>query len=684
MAGSNFDVEIAGLSDPFPIAGTDYDQLNVTGTVTINSTANLNLFDNLAGDNNATIGDRLVLINNDSDDAVLGHFGPLFLDGVQVTTGDLADNEVNNGDAFTFDGDTWRIFYDGGDGNDMVMVMVSADAPVIYVNDDFTGANGTLILDADANTAGDQAAIIGVNAFDTIQEAVDAVDDGGTVAITDDINGPTMSPNAVAANDGPGMYVENVVINKNVTVQSTEGDAAAVIVDGNDAGSVFTIGSTFAVSLDSLTIQNGSASEGAGINNQGDLTVTGSIIQNNTASSNGGRIFNNTGSVTIQSGSMITTNTTAGSGGGIYNEAGTLTVDNSTIGGNTASGTSGTNGGGGVFNNTGTVTIRGGSMITSNSVANVGGGILNQGTLTVNASTIGSNTAAAGGGIANNSLGTATIEGGTTITGNSAAGDFPIEGGGGIFNDGSMTVNGSTVANNTAMNGAGIFNSMDATLTIEAGSTILGNTAAADGGGIYNDAGTVSVSSADVLNNTANLSGGGLWNGTGTMTIDGVTIDGNTASGDGAADGGGGIFNNGGSVSLSSTVNVTNNIADGDQGSGGGIFNHTGGTITANGTTITGNTANRAGGGIEDNSGAGLGIMLTNVTLDNNVATRRRGDGFPRQRRRSARHRSGRHLHHRRNDQRQQRGGRRRRALERHRHDDHCWRHHRWQHRQWQ
>jgi hypothetical protein len=77
-----------------------------------------------------------------------------------------------------------------------------------------------------------------------------------------------------------------------------------------------------------------------------------------------------------------------------------------------------------------------------------GGGILNEGALTLSGCTVTGNTATDGpvvgfgGGVAN--LGTMTMTG-CTVTGN-AAGEF----GGGVYNTGALTVAGSTVTHNTA------------------------------------------------------------------------------------------------------------------------------------------------------------------------------------------------------------------------------------------
>ena len=288
-------------------------------------------------------------------------------------------------------------------------------------------------------------------------------------------------------------------------------------------------------------------------------------------------------------------------------------------------------------------------------------------TLDITGGTISGNTAMIGGGILIDDANTTATIDGTTISGNTATGAAATDGGGGIFNNGAnLTIeNGAQITNNvangTAGSGGGIFNAVGGTLTVT-GSTISGNSANRAGGGIEDASGNttlvtlddvvldnnqaisgpgnggglhvtgpgdVSITDGSVSGNSAALEGGGLWNGTGTMTIDGTTIDGNTASGAAADDGGGGIFNNGGVVNIGqlTPVDITNNVADGASGSGGGILN-LGGTLDVTDGTISGNSANRAGGGIEDNATPGTTLVtLTDVTVSNNNTGPAPGNG---------------------------------------------------------
>jgi hypothetical protein len=111
------------------------------------------------------------------------------------------------------------------------------------------------------------------------------------------------------------------------------------------------------------------------------------------------------------------------------------------------------------------VTIKDGAIDTSSSILNGrGGGIYNNGNLTVINSTFSGNSTdtpagagIGGGGIYNN--GSLTVIN-STFSGNST--DTPAGagyGGGGIYNNGSLTVTGSTVVSNSAVyNGGGIYN----------------------------------------------------------------------------------------------------------------------------------------------------------------------------------------------------------------------------------
>ncbi len=134
-------------------------------------------------------------------------------------------------------------------------------------------------------------------------------------------------------------------------------------------------------------------------------------------------------------------------------------------------------------------------------------------TVAISAATITNGFAAfAGGGIVNN--GTLTLTD-STLSGNHAS---ALGGGGGIGNGGTLTVTNSTLSGNTAGHGGAIDNVPGGTVTVT-NSTLSGNTATT-GGGIANTGGTVTVTNSTLSGNTANVGfGGGIVNSGGTVSL---------------------------------------------------------------------------------------------------------------------------------------------------------------------
>lgn len=122
-----------------------------------------------------------------------------------------------------------------------------------------------------------------------------------------------------------------------------------------------------------------------------------------------------------------------------------------------------------------------------------------------------------------------------TITGgNNVSGAFPYFGGG-IYNEGTLTLNRSTVSgNNSSSDGGGIYNYVDGTLTLRS-STVSGNTGYY-GGGIATDGTRLTLYSSTLSGNTAHF-GGGIYNGVYTVT----TLYGSRVTGNVASESGGGI-----------------------------------------------------------------------------------------------------------------------------------------------
>jgi fibronectin-binding autotransporter adhesin len=153
----------------------------------------------------------------------------------------------------------------------------------------------------------------------------------------------------------------------------------------------------------------------------------------------------------------------------------------------------------------------------------------------------------------------ATISGLTVQHGNAGAAS-----GGGIVNDGSLTLTAVAISHNTAPTAAGIRNDAGGTLTLTS-SAVTANTATGDAGGIGNAGGTVAATNSTISGNTAGGSGvGGGINSSGTLTLTNSTVSANTASG------GGGVNVAGGVATLTNTI-VAGNTQGGAPSDIGGL-----------------------------------------------------------------------------------------------------------------
>ena len=211
-----------------------------------------------------------------------------------------------------------------------------------------------------------------------------------------------------------------------------------------------------------------------------------------------------------------------------------------------------------------TVDIVGVAMENGDPGAALVGAIFNDvGTLTLTNSTARDSRANVGGGIYN---GTDQM---LTLTGSTVSG---VTQGAGIVNGGTTMVTDSMIIGNTGGNAGGIHSSqiIGSILTVT-GSTISGNTATVDGGGIrIADGGTLTVTDSTVSGNSAPV-GGGIIILLSTATLLNVTVSDNTASSRG---GGIDILGSGDGAYSTSLTNVT--ISGNSSPTGGGISNPSG------------------------------------------------------------------------------------------------------------
>jgi predicted outer membrane repeat protein len=164
-----------------------------------------------------------------------------------------------------------------------------------------------------------------------------------------------------------------------------------------------------------------------------------------------------------------------------------------------------------------------------------------------------------------------------------------------------VTITGGTTP--AGVNGGGIQAPGGGTVTVT-NSTVSGNTAGGNGGGVA-AAGAVTLTNSTISGNTAGVNGGGV-GANGVITVTNSTISSNSAS-------------TGGGVAASAAVTITNSTfssnAASSIGSGGGIAG-TSVPVAATNSTFSNNTAGLFGGGIS----TGGRVTLVYATLAANSA----------------------------------------------------------------
>ncbi|MEZ5428442.1 MAG: choice-of-anchor Q domain-containing protein [Pyrinomonadaceae bacterium] len=210
-----------------------------------------------------------------------------------------------------------------------------------------------------------------------------------------------------------------------------------------------------------------------------------------------------------------------------------------------------------------------------------------------------------------------------TVSGGSGQGIYPGGFGGGIYNRGILTLSDSSVINNSALSGGGIFGGsviafnsrIENNLATDGGgiseavwfiqdSVISNNRASNKGGAGYFVRGV--VQNTNIAGNLAGNEGGAIYM-SGDMTLTRVVLENN------AADTGGAIFCadiTGLDLSIFQST-IRNNSAN----SAGGIYNYA--TTDIYDTTISQNTANDIGGGFFNRRGP---LILFNSTIYGNSA----------------------------------------------------------------
>ncbi len=412
---------------------------------------------------------------------------------------------------------------------------------------------------------------------------------GGTLTVIGDARFLQNIARGPAADDGGGAIFNNggtVHIGSSGSVVQIQNNSATGAA--GSGGGIFTLGGTLTVANADISgnranragggIEATAGSTTTVVNSRLNGNFTGTPAPLVASPGNGGGLhITGNGNATF-TGGEVSHNLAANEGGGLWNGTGTLTVTGTLISGNTASGALATNGGGGIFNLGGTVNVTNATLSANraNGTSGSGGGLFSTlGAVTLNAVNFQDNSA------------------------NRAGGAIEIVAG-------ALNMNFTNLARNNVNGGAGV-------------------PAPGNGGGVHvTGAATTTIVGGTFSGNTAAREGGGLWNSAaGQMTLsNNVVLVNNFAHGAAAEQGGGAIFNNGGTITIDNATIVAN-AADGASGSGGGLFNF-GGTLVVNNSLVGFNSANRAGGGIEVKGGT---TQLNGVNLSNNRALSAPGNG---------------------------------------------------------
>jgi hypothetical protein len=435
----------------------------------------------------------------------------------------------------------------------------------------------------------------------TLRAVVSTASTGDVITFDPTLNGQTIT-----------LTQGEINITQDLTIQGP--GAGLLAISGNNASRVFNIEAgpkVLNVAISGLTVTGGNGT---------DPTPPSSPPPAGPPVVGGGAIRGNNANLTLVDLTVTGNHADAAPGGGILDVAGILLVRDSTISNNTA-GTAG----GGLFSDSGTLTLVN-TTLSGNTAGTDGGGLADDtSALTLQQSTISNNTASGkGGGLALNVQAGAILTSPPPGSGNPGKVVPPV-----IVPAGAVLVDSTTVSGNTAQgDGGGLFTgaASPANFTIQGSFFTANKTNAGRGGGLAlvlnTPGGAVAILRSIVAGNSAATQGGGGILLDGTAGSAGIVIGQsslihNQAGNSTGADGGGLLINNaGGAVTVEESTIVGNSAAD----SGGGIFeHHTAGSFVVLNSTITNNNAGVSGGGLQVDSVATL-TQLESTILANNAA----------------------------------------------------------------
>jgi len=420
---------------------------------------------------------------------------------------------------------------------------------------------------------------------------------------------------------GVGIYMasgnltlNNVVFDSNTSTGPDSKGGAVYLESGDVRGT-------------NVVFSDNAAGEGGAVYvKNGTLSFANSLFDGNRASAGSGGAVSTSAALAL-SNVAFRDNTSADAGGALYVTGDAeSTLDDVTFTRNSAIN------GGAVAQDGQSLTVNGASFINNKSIEDGGGAYIaiNALFLASDATFIGNKAGRDGGAVFDSGsfyLTTGTLEeneaeengGAIAASGYFEIRDANFQNNTASFHGGAIYLNGTqrswllrtTVAHSEALEGGGIYNEGSLTL---AESKIVGNVSITSGGGVSN-LGTLFLSSSEIRDNTAtglNAAGGGVLNYfRATLNAVETAFIGNKSN-----SGSGGAIANNGSASLDEVV-VSNNVAN---FFGGGVFNS--GELTSQYSTYSGNEATD-GGAIADVYGSTS--LFHCSTLWGNVASNNGG-----------------------------------------------------------
>jgi predicted outer membrane repeat protein len=437
-------------------------------------------------------------------------------------------------------------------------------------------------MGADEVSGIDRVGINGACSYGTIQQAVNAANDGDTIRVA------------------AGVYFENVDITagKAITIEGgynntcTATGAGPTQINGSaSSGSTLDI-SGGTTQLRSLQVAWGSGT-GAGLDvgDNGQVTLDNTDVFNNHGDYGGGIWLDTGTAVTITNGSEVHDNTGQSDGGGVRVWGKFFGYSND-------------------------------SDVYDNCAPNGGGFSVPGGRLALNAADVYGNQAAAatgkGGGIH------VTDNGAVTLTNNVFVyfGNTAYDGAGIYADNARINLTTATFRDNTATNnGGGLYLTNNSTLQGTASS--IGQEAtglyneAVRGGGVYAITSTIDFAGS-IINNRATSAGGGLYAANSTVNLTGATVGGTGADrpnllGPSGHEGVGLYLTHNTHAILSNTVVSSNTFQSTTYTYGGGALVDAGSVLTLTNSRIERHSAPDS----SDGRGAGLYVRNATVTLDN-------------------------------------------------------------------